>query len=730
MAEKQTNKERLKDITDSIETGIKELFESDKYRQYLATMSRFHRYSVNNTMLIYMQRPDATHVAGFNKWRDQFGRSVKKGEKGIKIIAPTPFKKKIEQQKLDPDTKLPLRDENGDIITEEKTVQIPMYKPVVVFDVQQTAGKPLPELAANLTGNVQNYGVFMEALRRSAPVPICFEKLAENMDGYFSVDKQLIAVREGMSEVQTVCAAVHEIAHSKLHNKDEIGEKYQAVELFGKPALFSNGRIDRDKLPEGLYVYDLRGSDYDPGMPVTLESHVTVNHAASVITAAPIELPEQGFLYLGEDGLNFTGGEQTVKEFWHAQYPEKAKLSRAAEEIQAESISFAVCAYYGIETGENSFGYLATWAKDRELTELRASLETINRTSSSLITDIDRHYAEICKERGLDKETESLAAQPVQEPEPVAAPDNGCVPDPAISVESMNAYGYTDSNMLPLTKERALELMERDVTVYMLHTDNTEAMAFDADEVRGFDGIFGVEASEWETVKDRFAPQDYEKAFLDNPADSFAIYQLRDSEDTAQLRYMNSEYLEKKGLSIQKENYAAIYAGDLDRRGDTQDKLNELYETFNIRRPDDFCGHSLSVSDIVALKQNGVVSCHYVDSWGFKELPGFLKSENYLKNAEMAMEDDYGMIDGIINNGPRKTVAELEEQSKTGTPISLLELAQAVQREDAEKRRAQQPVRREKSGEKPSILAKLKAPSVADNKSVKSAPKRSAEREL
>ena len=667
MAEKQTNKERLKDITDSIETGIKELFESDKYRQYLATMSRFHRYSVNNTMLIYMQCPDATHVAGFNKWRDQFGRNVKKGEKGIKIIAPTPFKKKIEQQKLDPDTKLPLRDENGDIITEEKTVQIPMYKPVVVFDVQQTAGKPLPELAANLTGDVQNYEVFMEALRRSAPVPIFFEKLAENTDGYFSVDKQRIVLREGMSEVQTVCAAVHEIAHSKLHNKDEIGEKYQAVELFGKPALFSNGRIDRDKLPEGLYVYDLRGSDYDPGMPVTLESHVTVNHAASVITAAPIELPEQGFLYLGEDGLNFTGGEQTVKEFWHAQYPEKAKLSRAAEEIQAESISFAVCAYYGIETGENSFGYLATWAKDRELTELRASLETINRTSSSLITDIDRHYAEICKERGLDKETESLAAQPVQEiavqePEPVTAPDNGCVPDPAISVESMNAYGYTDSNMLPLTKERAL--------------------------------------------------------FLSNPADSFAIYQLRDNDGTAQLRFMNAEYLEKKGLSAQKENYASVYAGDLDRRGDTQDRLNELYETFNIRRPEDFRGHSLSVSDIVALKQNGVVSCHYVDSRGFKALPDFLKPENYLKNTEMAMEDDYGMIDGVINNGPKQTVAELEEQAKSGKPVSLMELAQAARREQA------QAARQEK---KPSVLAKLCPPV---NEPKKTARSKRAEREL
>lgn len=196
------------------------------------------------------------------------------------------------------------------------------------------------------------------------------------------------------------------------------------------------------------------------------------------------------------------------------------------------------------------------------------------------------------------------------------------------------------------------------------------------------------------------------------------------------LRFMNSEYLEKKGLSAQKENYAAVYAGSLDRSGDTQDRLNELYETFNIRRPEDFRGHSLSVSDIVALKQNGVVSCHYVDSWGFKELPGFIKLENYLKNAEMAMEDDYGMIDGIINNGPRKTVAELEEQSKNGTPISLLELAQAVHREDEEKRRTQQPVRRGKSDEKPSFLAKLKTSSVADTKFVKSAPKRSAEREL
>ena len=697
MAEKQSNKDRLKEITDSIENGIKELFESEKYKNYLRTMSRFHKYSVNNTMLIYMQKPDATVVAGFNKWRDQFGRNVLKGEKGIKIIAPTPYKKKIEEAKLDPDTKLPMLDADGKAIMEEKEIKIPMYKPVTVFDVSQTEGKPLPQLAVDLTGDVQNYEVFMEAVKRSAPVPVFMENMA-GMDGYYDDENQRIAVHAGMSEVQTVCAAIHEIAHSLLHSHSK-----EANELTPswKVVMVSEGGTKHD---------------FSSGFKTEAEA----KHFAEA----------ENWHYLDENRFEW---RLEVEEDLSA--VKTAALSRNTEEVQTESISYAVCAYFGIETGENSFGYIATWSKGKELPELKASLEIINRTASGLITDIDRNYKALMKEHGLDKEPESLAAEPVQEitvqePEPVSAPDNACIPDPAISVESMNAYGYTDANMLPLTKERALELMERDVTVYMLHTDNTEAMAFDADEIRSFDGIFGVEASEWETVKDRFVPQDYEKAFLDNPADSFAIYQLRDNDDTARLRYMNSEYLEKKGLSVQKENYAAVYAGDLDRGGDTQDRLNELYETFNIRRPEDFRGHSLSVSDIVALKQNGVVSCHYVDSWGFKELPGFLKPENYLKNAEMAMEDDYGMIDGIINNGPRKTVAELEEQSKTGTPISLLELAQAVQREDAEKRRAQQPVRREKSGEKPSILAKLKTPSVADTKSVKSAPKRSAEREL
>ena len=397
---KQSNKERLKDITDSIERGIEELFQSDKYAEYLRTMSRFHKYSVNNTMLIYMQKPDATLVAGFNKWRDQFGRNVIKGEKGIKIIAPTPFKKKIEQEKRDPDTNLPMLDADGKVIVEEKEIKIPMFKPVTVFDVSQTDGKPLPQLASDLSGNVQNYEVFMEALRRSAPVPIEIIPIRDGSDGYFSLDNQKIAIRAGMSEVQTVSAVVHEIAHSKLHNQKKIEEpkeavKYQEVEIFDVPALFSNGRVTSADLPEGMYCYDLRGSDDDPGMPVAVENHVVVNHAGSLITVKPLELPENGRLMLTEDeGLNFVGGEISAYRFFNEQ-----QKDRNTEEVEAESISFAVCAYYGIATGENSFGYIAAWSKDKELKELRASLETINKTSSELISDIDRNYAEIMKER-------------------------------------------------------------------------------------------------------------------------------------------------------------------------------------------------------------------------------------------------------------------------------------------------------------------------------------------
>ena len=942
MAEnKPTNRERLREITDGIEQGIKELFESEKYMRYLSVMSRFHRYSVNNTMLIYMQKPDATLVAGYNKWKDQFERHVKKGEHGITIIAPTPYKKKIEEQKLDPDTKAPILDKDGKIVTEEKEIEIPMFRPVKVFDVSQTDGKPLPELASSLSGNVPNYEAFMEALRRSAPVPITFEAMAADTDGYFSADHQKIAIRQGMSEVQTVSATVHEIAHSKLHNQKKIqianDEQYQEIELFDKLGLFSNGRIARDNLPEGVYCYDLRGSDYDPGDPVCVEERVVVNHAGSVLMTEPLELTEDGRLMLTEEkGLNFTGGFSTLSQFL-----QKQRKDRHTEEVEAESISYAVCKYFGIETGENSFGYIASWSQGKELKELRASLEIINKTSGTLISDIERHYKEICKERGIDPHAKvEPEPAPIEQPEDAAkvsdrqqtgdltyyvaecmefpnlgeyhdnlsleeairiyqeipaermngikgigfelkdgsdyegpfpiltgqtidmdtiqaidyyrdnplvqkavkelaaampemevlgadanqqealfliddatylhiqscdsgwdytlydaasmkeldggqldmpeisrlkavlqicddndlgrdsvkyaplsmietlqeavyqqmqaeasqmaassqlpeaqeqALDEYPTPDEQVSTPDMQEYGYSYDGMLPVTRERALELDAAGLTVYVLYEDNTESMVFDSQEIMDHGGLFGVDREEWEkspqfhekVMERQEHQQEREQAFLAQNRDCFAIYQVS-RDDPQNVRFMNLDWLKSHDISIERSNYDLIYTAPLRESGTVPEQLEKLYEQFNLQKPADFHSPSMSVSDIVAIKQDGKVSCHYCDSVGFTQIPGFLP-ENPLKNAEMAVEDDYGMIDGIINNGAKEpTVAELEQQARSGQPISLMDLAAAAHREERKKKK--------------SVMEQLKSQPKAEHKKI--APKKSAEREI
>ena len=425
-----------------------------------------------------------------------------------------------------------------------------------------------------------------------------------------------------------------------------------------------------------------------------------------------------------------------------------------------------MCAYYGIATGDNSFGYIASWSKDKTLPELRESLEVISRTADGFISDIDRHYAEILKEREaeliaaepamaverlytvdkqylhvqrtetgvdytiydkasmkkldsgqMDMEISTLAeaaleicksheigqnaplqvadigildelqaAQdaaiaiepPVQEnPEP----ETDIPPDPAISVEARNAYGYTDDAMLPLTKERAMELFERDVPVYLLYGDNTEAMAFGQTEILNHDGIFGIDRADWEAVKEQFpvvAENRWQKAFQQNPADSYCIYQLRRDPELAELRFMNSHYLREHGIEPAFDHYEAVYSGSLPSDGSTEARLDDLYMKFNTAHPQDFTGHSLSVSDIVVLRQQGVVRSHYVDSVGFVQLPAFLP-DNYLKNAEISMEDDYGMIDGIINNGPKE---QPEVKPKAPDLSALFEAARQVVQED------------------------------------------------
>ncbi len=716
MAEKTPIKEQIKALTEKIEEGIQTLFQSgdlEKYQAYLRTVSRFHRYSVNNQMLIFAQCPHATLVAGYQKWQNQFSRHVLRGEKGITIIAPTPYKIKVEQKKLDPDTKQPLLDADGKTITEEKEVQIPMFRPVKVFDVSQTDGEPLPEQVkspvAELTGNVEHYEAFMDALKLVSPVPIEIKPLSSNLDGFFSPSKQSITLREGMSEVQTVCAAVHEIAHSKLHN--------------------------------------------------------------------------------------------------YARQPDSQPKDSSTEEMEAESIAYTVCAYFGIETSANSFGYVATWSKDKDVKAFRASLDTIRKTSSELISGVDQHFKEICKERGIslepekpaqEQDTEKLymvdnekyihvqrsdngidytiydagsakaldggvledSGQPLsaaaltvcklhdigatapirlapleilenlqdaneiapraaaeapsdtplpETPEIVhdvqeTAPVLTAPPDPSMSIAAMRAFGYMDADMLPLSKERALELMEHDATVYMLFAENSEAMAFEPEDIAMHTGMFGITREDWNAIKASVPVMDsgivqkkLEQAFLESPTDSFAIFQLKRGDEQVALRFLNMASLQKNGLSAEKANYDLIYTGTLPQANDLPSTLEGLYVTFNQDRPEDFCGHSLSVSDIVAVKRGGVVSCHYLDSVGYQELPAFWTPENYLKNAEMQLEDDYGMIDGIINNGPK-------EQPKTQEPERGADNLQ----------------------KRPSVLARLRAPLPCQEKNVR----KHAERDL
>lgn len=320
----QNSAERMKEITDRLETGIQELFESERYKAYLTTMSKFHSYSFNNTLLIAMQGGQL--VAGYNKWRDDFHRNVRKGEKAIKILAPAPFKAKKEVQKLDAQGR-PVMGKDGKPVTEVKEIQVPAFKIVSVFDVSQTEGEPLPSIGVEeLTGSVERYGEFFKALEQTSPVPIGFEDIPGGSHGYYHLTEKRIAIQEGMSELQTLKTAIHEIAHSKLH---AIDPEAPAIEQADRP--------------------DSR-----------------------------------------------------------------------TREVQAESVAYAVCQHYGLDTSDYSFGYVAGWSSGKDLKELKASLETIRATAHELITTIDGHLAQLQKERQAQQEQPQAAPleQAAEQPDP------------------------------------------------------------------------------------------------------------------------------------------------------------------------------------------------------------------------------------------------------------------------------------------------------------------------
>ena len=687
--------EKLKEITDRLEQGITELFDSERYKEYLKVMSKFHNYSFRNTVLIAMQKPDASLLAGFSAWKNNFERNVMRGQKGIKIIAPSPYKIKQEMQKIDPHTQKPIIGKDGKPVTEEKEITIPAYKVVSVFDVSQTEGKELPDIAVDeLTGDVDRYKDFFAALEKTSPVPIAFENIEGGSHGYYHLEDKRIAINEGMSELQTLKTAIHEIAHAKLHDID----------------------------------------------------------------------------------LNAPKDEQ------------QPHVDRRTREVEAESVAYTVCQHYGLDTSDYSFGYVAGWSSGRELSELKSSLETIRSAAAEIINSIDENLAELQKAQdkeqtaGQEQPTREEKAAPKEQPQPeapakadtagkekpeAAAPGKsgaqekaGAAPKEAFTPETIyrvrrNPYSDSRENSHLLqayvTQENGRAKMGD-----VLYTGTPEKCR----ELMG--QLKSGELTEGD-VKQLYAKAQETAQTAGQDKDTFSIYQIKGGDETRDFRFEPYDRLQAAGNVVDRANYELVYSAPLA----PETSLEDIYARFNIDHPKDFKGHSLSVSDVVVLHQDGQDAAHFVDSVGFREVPEFLQEQkqltpddletgetvktprgtfhvtamsreqieaagygfhhqsddgkylimgngtrafavaaeqaqrdNPLKTAEQTTEQNGNMIDGIINNTP--TVDELEAKVKAGEQISLVDLANAV-KADKERGKGAKPEK------KPSIRAQLRA---------------------
>ena len=366
--------QQVREITDKLEQGIKELFESERFKEYLRTMSKFYHYSFSNTLLIAMQKPEATYVAGYTSWQRNFDRQVMKGEKGIKILAPAPYKAKEEREKIDPSTQKPVLDADGKPVTETVEVMRPAFKVVSVFDISQTDGKELPDIIVDeLSGSVENYAAFFEALKQESPVPISFEDIPGGAKGYFSPVENRIAIQEGMSEIQTIKTAIHEIAHAKLHSIDR-----PEPEPTWKIVMISDGGTKRDFLS---------------GFASEAEANAAAEH--------------EEWHFVDENRFEW---RLEVEEDTSA--IQDMRKDRHTKEVEAESVAYTVCQRYGIETSDYSFGYIAGWSSDKETKELKGSLETIRKTAAEMIDSIDAKLKVLLAEKSQE------IPEPVKEEKP------------------------------------------------------------------------------------------------------------------------------------------------------------------------------------------------------------------------------------------------------------------------------------------------------------------------
>ena len=834
MADKNTvymsEKQKVKEITDKLEAGLKELFESEKYKSYLSTMSKFHNYSFNNTLLIAMQKPEATLVAGYQAWQKNFERHVNKGEKAIRILAPAPYKIKEERDKLDPVTGEMMFDENGMPQKEETEVTIPAFRAVSVFDVSQTDGKPIPELEVNeLLSTVEGYEDFVQALMNISPVPIAFEDIPGDSKGYFSTAEKRIAVQENMSESQTLKTMVHEVAHSMLHDKEvnqsmdipvkdrntkEVEAESVAFTVcqhfgidtsdysFGYIAGWSSGR-NMKELKSSLDTIRKTASELITGIEgamqeLQLNREMEQEHGKeSILLVHNEDFSEYNLVSVrGMDSAELISALSTMNEEDKSNissYLESkgAWTTELADEQTEEAEEYHIDVRYNMDTDELidvkermeqpiDTNLSVMGQAEQLINQLEAEKNIFTSEERNLIVNYAYKLDDMNKTRELAEKLayrEQYAQQDVALTIIDAKAEIDALPDPMIGLSEMREYGYQWNEMLPLTQEKALELFEHDLHVYLLHTDGTESLAESRERIEEHEGIFGVEKETWnkalkqqtkitlilmdeqereytypypvvavdieemggdrtavfktsEPISDTDVAEihnafygtdlefeiekelgitwvesiNYEDGSVITPemarkeqllyasTDKYGIYQLKPNPELDSLRFEGTESLKRMGITkdnfdaIKPENYTLLYVGELSElQKETQGAtLEAIFEKFNLDHPEDFRGHSLSVSDIVVLHQNGQNTAHFVDFFGYTEIPDFLREQTPEKEE---MQDTSGHnvqktepeIDGdeIIDLGD-ETEQVLAEMKKTLESEQETELAFSI----------------------------------------------------
>ena len=834
MADKNTvymsEKQKVKEITDKLEAGLKELFESEKYKSYLSTMSKFHNYSFNNTLLIAMQKPEATLVAGYQAWQKNFERHVNKGEKAIRILAPAPYKIKEERDKLDPVTGEMMFDENGMPQKEETEVTIPAFRAVSVFDVSQTDGKPIPELEVNeLLSTVEGYEDFVQALMNISPVPIAFEDIPGDSKGYFSTAEKRIAVQENMSESQTLKTMVHEVVHSMLHDKEvnqsmdipvkdrntkEVEAESVAFTVcqhfgidtsdysFGYIAGWSSGR-NMKELKSSLDTIRKTASELITGIEgamqeLQLNREMEQEHGKeSILLVHNEDFSEYNLVSVrGMDSAELISALSTMNEEDKSNIPsylesKGAWTTELADEQTEEAEEYHIDVRYNMDTDELidvkermeqpiDTNLSVMGQAEQLINQLEAEKNIFTSEERNLIVNYAYKLDDMNKTRELAEKLayrEQYAQQDVALTIIDAKAEIDALPDPMIGLSEMREYGYQWDEMLPLTQEKALELFEHDLPVYLLHTDGAESLAESRERIEEHEGIFGVEKETWnkalkqqtkitlilmdeqereytypypvvavdieemggdrtavfktsEPISDTDVAEihnafygtdlefeiekelgitwvesiNYEDGSVITPemarkeqllyasTDKYGIYQLKPNPELDSLRFEGTESLKRMGITkdnfdaIKPENYTLLYVGELSElQKETQGAtLEAIFEKFNLDPPEDFRGHSLSVSDIVVLHQNGQNTAHFVDSFGYTEIPDFLREQTPEKEE---MQDTSGHnvqktepeIDGdeIIDLGD-ETEQVLAEMKKTLESEQETELAFSI----------------------------------------------------